>query len=108
MRPMILFVLFLVFIGGLSAGETAVALQKRQPPQAGGVYKSEVRPHWFRDNTRFWYRNDLRGGAKEFILVDVEKGGRNAAFDHEKLAAALSKASGGKYQAERLPFDAID
>jgi dipeptidyl aminopeptidase/acylaminoacyl peptidase len=108
MRPLLLSVPFLVFVGSLSAGDTDIALQKRQPPQAGGVYKSEIRPHWFRDNTRFWYRNDLRGGTREFILVDVEKGSRAAAFDHEKLAAALSKASGGKYQADRLPFDAID
>src|SRR5262249_47153493 len=32
-----------------------------------GVYKSQINPHWFRNNTRFWYRNDLRDG-KEFIV----------------------------------------
>src|ERR1044071_4689590 len=55
------------------------------PPR--GVYKSQIAPHWFQNNTRFWYRNDLRGGAKEFILVDAEKGARQPAFNHEKLAA---------------------
>ena len=73
-----------------------------------GVYKSHVTPHWFADNTEFWYRNDLRGGAKEFILVDAEKGTRQHAFDHEKLAAAFAKAAGESVQADKLPFSEIE
>jgi dipeptidyl aminopeptidase/acylaminoacyl peptidase len=72
------------------------------------VYKGQLNPHWFQDNTRFWYRNDLPGGASEFILVDAERGTREPAFDHQKLAAALSEAAGRKYQAEKLPLDTID
>jgi dipeptidyl aminopeptidase/acylaminoacyl peptidase len=72
-----------------------------------GMYKSQVTPHWFADNTRFWYRNDLSGGAKEFILVDAEKGTRGPAFDHAKLAAALSKAVNQEFKADRLPFSEI-
>src|SRR5208282_3294187 len=79
--------------------------------RAGGqrrrVYKSQLTPNWFHDNTRFWYRNDLRGDAREFIVVDVEKGTRQPAFDHKKLAESLSKAAGTEYKAERLPFDGI-
>src|SRR5690349_1344308 len=33
-----------------------------------GMYKAQITPHWFANNTRFWYRNDLGGGSKEFIL----------------------------------------
>jgi dipeptidyl aminopeptidase/acylaminoacyl peptidase len=75
---------------------------------AGPVYRREVTPHWFHSNTRFWYRNDLRGGAREFILVDAEKGTRQPAFDHERLAAALAKAAAIECKADRLPFDAIE
>ena len=57
---------------------------------------------------KFWYRNDLKGGAKEFVLVDAEKGTRALAFDHAKLAAALSKEAEKQYQADRLPFSAIE
>src|SRR5262249_9453422 len=32
----------------------------------GLVFKDRITPHWFRESTRFWYRNDLSGGAKEF------------------------------------------
>jgi dipeptidyl aminopeptidase/acylaminoacyl peptidase len=78
------------------------------PAGRGRVYKAQLTPHWFEHNTRFWYRNDLRGGKKEFVAVDAERGKREAAFDHAKLAAALSKAAGTDYNADRLPFDAID
>src|SRR5262249_7132103 len=71
------------------------------------VYKEKVTPHWFADGTKFWYRNDLKGGAKEFVLVDAEAGTRGAAFDHAKLAAGLSKVTGKDYSADRLPFDDI-
>src|SRR5262249_6675965 len=83
--------------------------QPRRPNQPRApVYKDRITPHWVADNTRFWYRNDLRGGAKEFILVDAEKGTRQPAFDHAKLAAALAKAAGTEYKADRLPFDDIE
>jgi hypothetical protein len=73
-----------------------------------GVYKSIITPHWFQNDTRFWYTNGLRGGAKEFILVDAEKGTRQPAFDHQKLAAALSKATGQEFKADHLPFSDIE
>ncbi|MGH7954043.1 MAG: DPP IV N-terminal domain-containing protein, partial [Limisphaerales bacterium] len=73
-----------------------------------GVYKARITPHWFANNTQFWYRNDLSGGAKEFILVDAEKGIRQPAFDHEKLAAALSKVTGENFTADKLPFSEIE
>jgi dipeptidyl aminopeptidase/acylaminoacyl peptidase/uncharacterized protein (DUF885 family) len=73
------------------------------------IFKARINPHWTERGARFWYRNDLGGGAKEFILVDAEKGVRRKAFDHEKLAAALSQAAGGSpFRADHLPFDEIE
>src|ERR1043166_5085999 len=69
------------------------------------VFRTSVKANWLPDNTRFWYRNDLRGGAKEFILVDAARATRTPAFDHQHLAVVLSKATGKTYQADRLPFD---
>jgi dipeptidyl aminopeptidase/acylaminoacyl peptidase len=71
------------------------------------VYKAQITPHWFQNNARFWYRNDLRAGAREFVVVDAEQGTRKEAFDHKKLAAGLSKVVGKDYEADRLPFDTI-
>jgi dipeptidyl aminopeptidase/acylaminoacyl peptidase len=75
---------------------------------AGKVFKSGVAPHWFEGNTRFWYRNDTRGGGREFIVVDAIKGLRKRAFDHEKAAAALSKATGRKHTAARLGIENME
>ncbi len=75
---------------------------------APGVYKARINPHWFHDNTRFWYRNDLKDSAKEFILVDAEHGTRRPAFDHQKLADALSTASGQRFKPDHFPFAQIE
>ncbi len=84
-------------------------LQRQRPRgQDRRVRKDQITPFWFADNTRFWYRNDLSGGKKEFILVDAVKGIRAPAFDHQKLAVALAKAADIACRADRLPFDCID
>ncbi|HEX2971842.1 MAG TPA: DPP IV N-terminal domain-containing protein, partial [Tepidisphaeraceae bacterium] len=70
------------------------------------VYRDRVDPHWFANNTRFWYRNNLRDGAREFILVDAEKGTRQPAFDHARLAAALT-AAGQPATADKLPIETL-
>jgi len=69
-----------------------------------GVYKARLVPHWFAGDTKFWYRNDLPGDAREFILVDAERGTRQPAFDHDKLAAALSQAAHHEYKGDHLPI----
>jgi dipeptidyl aminopeptidase/acylaminoacyl peptidase len=91
------------------------AVSQDDPQQRKGKFgfgpnipKAQLTPHWFGDDTRFWYRNDLKGGAKEFVLVDAEAGKRAPAFDHDKLAAGLSKAAGTDYKPDRLPFDEIE
>ena len=71
------------------------------------VFKAVVRPRWLSGNQRFWYRNDLGKGTHEFVLVDAVAGERRAAFDHVRLAAALSKSLKIDISAERLPFDEI-
>ncbi|MHC4559253.1 MAG: S9 family peptidase [Planctomycetota bacterium] len=80
----------------------------RRERRVQGYYKARITPHWFNDNTCFWYRNDLKGDTREFILVDAEQGTRRRAFDHKKLAAALSRATGVDYSANQLPFDSIE
>jgi dipeptidyl aminopeptidase/acylaminoacyl peptidase len=91
------------------AGELSPQQRRRSRGSSiPGVYKAQVTPHWFQNNARFWYRNDLRDGTKEFIEVDIEGGIRRPAFDHAKLAGALSKACGQEFKAERLPFAEIE
>jgi dipeptidyl-peptidase-4 len=71
------------------------------------LYQSSVRPHWFDGNNRFWYRNELRGGGREFILVDAERGTRAPAFDHEAVAKQLGETARATHlPIERLEFSA--
>ena len=103
----------LVVLAGLNSDSSAAGQEspQRRPDRNSGdtrVFKDRVTPNWFGGNTRFWYRNALPGGAKEFILVDAERGVREPAFDHAKLAAALAKAAGADFSADKLPFDIIE
>jgi dipeptidyl aminopeptidase/acylaminoacyl peptidase len=61
--------------------------------------------NWIGNTHHFWYSKSVKGGT-EFVLVDAETAAKKPAFDHEKLAAALSAASGNKYTALTLPFAA--
>ena len=70
------------------------------------VYRATVRPNWIADD-RFWYRVTTPAGS-EFVLVDPAKGTRAPAFDHAKLAIALTAAANSKYEAGTLPFTEID
>ncbi len=59
---------------------------------------------WIEGTERFVYRRSIAGGH-EFVLVDADKRTSQPAFDHARLAAALSKALGEQVKPEALPFD---
>jgi dipeptidyl aminopeptidase/acylaminoacyl peptidase len=46
-------------------------------------------------------------GGSSFVLVDAAAASKGPAFDHARLAAALSAAANGKYTAATLPFNAF-
>ncbi|HET6382652.1 MAG TPA: hypothetical protein VFJ58_04605, partial [Armatimonadota bacterium] len=72
------------------------------------VFKERLSPHWFAGGDRFWYCNDLSGGRREFIVVDALAGKRLKAFDHSRMAKALTALTGKKTQADRLPIEALE
>ncbi len=59
---------------------------------------------WIEKADRFWYRRMVKGGS-EFVVVDAGTRQKRPAFDHQKLAASLSKATGNSYSALTLPFN---
>ena len=61
---------------------------------------------WIGKTNRFWYRKQSTG-RKEFIIVDAATLKKQPAFDQEKIAASLSKATGKTYKAQDLPFRLI-
>ena len=99
-------ILFLPFITaasifGADAGTNA----------ASKVYRDKIEPHWFAstnsDTNQFWYRVNLPDDKREFILVEATTGTRGPAFDHERLAKALSEKTGQTVAPKKLPFDSI-
>ncbi|HEY0866494.1 MAG TPA: DPP IV N-terminal domain-containing protein, partial [Fimbriimonas sp.] len=72
------------------------------------AFKLRLEPNWLEGGSRFWYRNDLADSRKEFLLVDTSDGSKAPAFDHRRLADALSAATGTKHDPDRLPFRTIE
>jgi dipeptidyl aminopeptidase/acylaminoacyl peptidase len=71
------------------------------------VLKTTVQAFWQPDNKGFWYRNNLKDSAQEYIYVDAVAGKKGPAFDHAQLATALSQASGKKVNAQRLGINSL-
>jgi dipeptidyl aminopeptidase/acylaminoacyl peptidase len=80
------------------------ALAYRQKT-ANKVFKTKVDATWFENGDKFWYRNDLAGGKKEFVIVDAVKGTREVVTEEQlpkankdpeldRLAATRSPRSG--------------
>lgn len=81
--------------------ERAVQLQENYNKLAIDIPNDPV---WQEDTDSFIYRRSVEGGH-EFMLVDATALTKNPAFDHAKLAAALSAAGGKSYTAYGLPFE---
>jgi dipeptidyl aminopeptidase/acylaminoacyl peptidase len=58
---------------------------------------------WLDETHRFVYRTTVPGGFS-YKIMDADTGEKRPAFDHERLAAALGKATGTTYEALKLPF----
>jgi dipeptidyl aminopeptidase/acylaminoacyl peptidase len=111
MRRILFFLLACMITRGVNAQKTLTAkdyqqaenfltanTQKYIDRQAGAL-------NWISPD-RFWYRV-LTPTGSEYILVDAAKGKKSAAFDHQKLAVALSAVTGNQYTATMLPIQTI-
>jgi dipeptidyl aminopeptidase/acylaminoacyl peptidase len=63
-------------------------------------------PSWIGTTHRFTYRRAVKDGF-EFVIVDAGTQQKQPAFDHARLAAALSKEAHADYSATRLPFQSF-
>jgi dipeptidyl-peptidase-4 len=87
----------------LTDSDYARAEQMLAPYRARRVPGSAPQPQWLSEGQRFWYQIGTR-----FILVDLDDGSRRDAFDHDRLAAALSVASRHPVTAEDLPITSVE
>jgi dipeptidyl aminopeptidase/acylaminoacyl peptidase len=103
---LLLFPLFANAQGTQADYERAAGLRQKLQ---GLVVNAPERAGWIDKTSRFWYRKSVKDGY-EFVLVDAETLAKKTAFDHQKLAAALSEAlppGGEAITALRLPFSEI-
>lgn len=87
----------------LTDADYARAEQMLAPYRARRVPGGTVQPRWLSEGTRFWYR-----AGERYVVVDPAAGTRHDAFDHARLAAALSRESGHAVDAADLPITAVD
>ncbi|HOK96603.1 MAG TPA: hypothetical protein PKW71_10795, partial [Anaerohalosphaeraceae bacterium] len=99
------------FAGGTQADyQRAAELRSRL---AGKVYRDQIEPNWFADGSMFWYRRQTGPNTHEFVTVDLNNPQRQPAFDHQRLAAALTEqgvkdAAADRLALERLEFNLTD
>ncbi len=104
---------FLLLLGANQASRAGTAADYERAARLPALTRNKVlnaviRPTWCGDGDHLWYRKELSGGDYQFILVDAVKGERGVAFDHDRLAAALSKVTGKEYRPGRLPIDKLE
>jgi dipeptidyl aminopeptidase/acylaminoacyl peptidase len=75
----------------------------RQQYEAASVFVPDA-PTWVGTTHRFYYRRTLANGH-EFVMVDADTQQKSPAFDHNRLADSLSRASGRAFTGTRLPFN---
>ena len=61
---------------------------------------------WIDSTPRFWYRKTTKDGYA-FVVVDAETREKRPAFDHARLAAALTPVAHRPLKGDALPFNAI-
>lgn len=108
MKKLLITIVSCTFVFLLNAQDALTAKDYQQAENFLGyntqqfVDRGSVNANWYAPD-KFWYRV-LTPDGSEFLSVDAAKGTRSAAFDHQKLAAALSSATGRTYKASMLPF----
>ncbi len=65
-----------------------------------------LNPNWIDNSSDFWYKTELEKGH-QFKLVQSSDNAVNLAFDHQKLATALSKKLNKSINPDSLPFSKI-
>jgi dipeptidyl aminopeptidase/acylaminoacyl peptidase len=78
----------------------ALALRDSYQELVSGVPEAAA---WIGDTLRFFYRRSVTGGH-EFVLVDVATATKQPAFDHQRLASALTSVLGETITPFALPF----
>ncbi|MCK5146110.1 DPP IV N-terminal domain-containing protein [bacterium] len=70
------------------------------------IFHTTVTPHWIEKSPDFWYRDHARDGHW-FYKVVTKKNTKTRAFDHHRMAVALSDLLDKEIKPGELPFKSI-
>jgi hypothetical protein len=82
--------------------EAPFVFQQERRQRADDAFKMRLAANWFADSSRFWYRNDLKGGLRQFIVVDA-KAGRGEESPQSILADLRDEDKNGRVGERREP-----
>ena len=89
------------------SGEIAAAYQRAAILEGGVAFNTTLFPHWIGESNCFWYVRETCHG-QTFRRFNAEMGTNEAAFDHTRVAKALSIGSGEAVQPDNLPLTDLD
>jgi dipeptidyl aminopeptidase/acylaminoacyl peptidase len=106
MKSAILFLIVILFVplpstyaqGTVADYERANGLKAKYESAAIDIAGA---PTWIGNTHRFWYRK-LSRGVNVFMIFDADTLQKNAAFDHDKIAASLSRLTGNTHKPQDL------
>lgn len=107
--PILVISIILVSLGVLQAAVSPADYERSEGLRDAWMYLTENvadPPTWIGNTSRFVYRKTVPGGFS-FVMMDAVTREKQPAFDQERLASALGKATGNAYTALRLPFSAV-
>lgn len=100
----------LVFCAPLDAQGTAADYARAEGLRARYAHlivDAVDQARWIDSTPRFWYRKSISTGSA-FVVVDADTKQKRPAFDHARLASALSRALHRPVDGDSLPFNTFD
>ncbi len=72
------------------------------------VFRAKIDPVWVEGAPLAWYRVEVARDVFEFVLVNAKEGSRGLAFDHQEMAATLSRLFEAPFSATNLPVRSLE
>ncbi|MCB0500117.1 MAG: S9 family peptidase [Cyclobacteriaceae bacterium] len=71
------------------------------------VFSTKVEPHWLKNSARFWYEYETPEG-KFYYIVDPKLKSKAQLFDHDKLAADMTRLTGDPFDRKNLDIEEME
>ncbi len=94
------------FVGGEGSANYLLATRFAPYRMNGLIYSTVVNPRWIKGTDKFWYDFETAAG-KKFWIVDAARATKNELFDHDRIAAELTRLTRDPYDAQHLPITTI-